>query len=148
MSYTLVVVDMQTYFSAANDKSVLQNCKNEVAKAMDKGAAIIFVEFIGCGRTIPGLVKLTKYYDRVFIVRKDDDDGSREVRKVIKDNKLPANKIKVCGVNTDCCVLETVLGLNTLMKPSKMKVLAYACNSEYDHTYGLHLLQKFIGRKK
>lgn len=146
--YTLVIVDMQATFGAANSKRVRANCKQEIVKAMESGAAIIFVEYIGQGPTIPSLVKLTDDYDRVFITRKSRDDGSQEVRSVIYNNKLPSHRIKVCGVNTDCCVLKTVYGLEDLMNPSKMKVIASACNSTWDHAYGLLRLQKFIGKRK
>lgn len=144
MPYTLVIVDMQASFSAANNKRVRDNCKHEIIKATDKGGAIIFVEFIGCGRTIPGLVKLTDDYNRAFIVRKDDEDGSREVHKVIKDNKLPSRRIKVCGVNTDQCVLATVCGLNSLMKQTNIEVITKACNSysNHDHESGLKYMEK------
>jgi hypothetical protein len=144
MSYTLVVVDMQATFKAANNKRVRENCKQEIIKAMDSKAPIIFVEYIGQGPTIPSLVKLTDDYDRVFIIRKNDDDGSREVRKTIKNNKLPSRKIKVAGVNTDCCVLETVCGLNNSMKQTKIEINNKSCNSfsRYDHKNGLDFMGK------
>src|SRR6185436_16930036 len=104
MSYTLVIVDMQATFGAANSRRVRENCKREILQAMESNSPIIFVEYIGQGPTIPSLVRLTDDYDRVFITRKGDDNGSREVRKTIKDNKLPARRVRVCGVNTDCCV--------------------------------------------
>lgn len=146
--YTLVVVDMQSTFEAANNKRVRNNCKREILQAIESNASIIFVEYIGEGPTIPSLVRLTDDYDRVFIVRKSTDDGSREVRKVIKDNKLPNRQIKVCGVNTDCCVADTVWGLAHKIKSAKIEVIPEACNSDNDHTYGLYSLQKFIVRKK
>ncbi|SRR5579885_1444967 len=143
--YTLVVVDMQSSFEAANSRRVRENCKREIERAMEAGAAIIFVEYIGQGPTIPSLVKLTDDYDRVFITRKNDDDGSREVRKVIQDNRLPAKRIRVCGVNTDCCVFETVSGLTCKLKSVTLEVVADACNSDYQHLTGLNDMAKMSG---
>ena len=120
---------MQATFGAANSRRVRENCKREILQAMESNASIIFVEYIGQGPTIPSLVKLTDDYDRVFITRKGDDNGSREVRKTIKDNKLPSRRIKVVGVNTDCCVLETVFGLNSSMRKTKIEINPKACNS-------------------
>lgn len=142
--YTLVVVDMQSSFEAANSRRVRENCKREIERAMEARAAIIFVEYVGQGPTIPSLVKLTDDYERVFITRKNDDDGSREVRKVIQDNNLPAKRLKVCGVNTDCCVLETVSGLCNRMKAA-MEVIADACNSDFQHLTGLNDMAKMSG---
>lgn len=144
MPYTLCVIDMQATFEAANNKRVRENCKREILQAMESNAPIIFVEYIGQGPTIPSLVKLTDDYDRVFITRKGDDNGSREVRKTIKDNKLPSRRIKVVGVNTDCCVLKTVYGLNRLMKQTKIEINPKACNSFSPscHKNGLDYMSK------
>lgn len=140
--YTLVVVDMQASFEAANNRRVRENCKRELERAMESGAAILFVEYVGQGPTIPSLVKLTDDYERTFIVRKNDDDGSREVAKVIRDNKLPAKRIKVCGVNTDCCVFETVCGLTNRLSTANLEVIGDACNSDFNHLGGLNDLVK------
>jgi nicotinamidase-related amidase len=144
MSYTLVIVDMQATFNAANSRRVRENCKQEILQAMESNASIIFVEYIGQGPTIPSLVKLTDDYDRVFITRKGDDNGSREVRKTIKNNRLPSRRVRVCGVNTDCCVLETVCGLNRSMKKTTIEISPKACNSfsNFDHKNGLDFMRK------
>jgi nicotinamidase-related amidase len=136
--YTLVVVDMQSSFEAANSKRVRENVKREIQRAMDNKAAIVFVEYVGQGPTIPSLVKPTDDYDRVFIVRKNDDDGSKEVSKVIRDNNLPGKRVKVCGVNTDCCVLETVNGLCSRLRSASFEVVGDACNSDFNHLTGLN----------
>jgi hypothetical protein len=142
MSYTLVVVDMQAKFSAANDIRVLIEVEKEILKAMDSKSSIIFVEYRFNGPTIPSLVQLTDHYNRVFIVRKSNDDGSREVNKVIRDNRLPSRNIRICGVNTDYCVKSTVFGLSKKIKSAKLEVIAKACNSNGDHTYGLDRMKE------
>lgn len=68
--------------------------------------------------------------------------GSREVRRTIKNNRLPMRNIKLCGVNTDCCVLATIYGLNKKLKKSKMQVIAKACNSNYNHSHGLKRMEE------
>lgn len=142
MSYTLVVVDMQDTFSAANDARVRLNCSKEITKAMSAKAAIIFVEYSGQGPTLPGLTNLTIGYDLVFTTIKSGNDGSREVESVINDNDLPNDNIKVIGVNTDYCVLETVFGLSENMDPAKLQVIANACWSDYDHHHGLERMSE------
>lgn len=142
MSYTLVVVDMQASFRAANGKRVRAHCKREIERAMDNGAAIIFVEYVGQGYTIPSLVKMTDEYRRTFFIRKTNDDGSKEVVQVIKSHRLPSRKLKFVGVNTNCCVFETVAGVSSRLRKSSLEVISKACNSSmrYYHTEGLNNL--------
>ena len=140
--YTLVVVDMQASFKATRKEYVRENCKREIIRAMDYGAAIIFVEYVGSGPTIPSLVKLTDDYERTFVTRKNSNDGSREVTNTIRNRKLASKRVKVCGVNTDYCVLETVSGLTRKLRDASLEVIADACNSSFNHLAGLHNISK------
>ena len=144
MSYTLVVIDMQRSFYASRGKRVQLHCKREIQRAMDDGAAIIFVEYIGQGPTIPSLVKLTDDYRRTFFIRKENDDGSSEVLKVIKSHRLPSRKLKFVGVNTNCCVLDTLTGVSAKSKKSSLEVISKACNSSmrYYHNEGLNIMAR------
>lgn len=135
--YSLVIVDMQHGFVASRKKPVIRACEAAIAKAIQDEAAIIFVEFLGYGASRKTLRELTDNYYKTFVVRKGTDDGSREVSKVIKDNKLPSKIVKVCGVNTDFCVKATVRGLTSKMPRSTLEVLAKACNSNGSHSSGL-----------
>jgi nicotinamidase-related amidase len=140
--YTLVVIDMQATFIAANNRRVRNNCKREILNAMLCGASIIFVEYVCQGPTIPGLLKLTDSYRKTFIVRKSQTDGSQEVLKTIKDHRLPKDHIKVCGVYTGCCVVETVAQLRTMLfRKFKLKVIGDACGS-YSRSNHLFYLKK------
>jgi len=139
--YTLVLVDMQPYFSAANSRRVRDNCKREIEKAMERRAAIIFVEFNNCGPTVKSLIKMTDDYDRRFFAYKDMDDGSAEVAEVIHNNKLANKKLKVCGVNTDCCVRSTVQGLSSRLPKADIQVIGNACNTVGNHLYGLNAMK-------
>lgn len=140
--YTLVVVDMQPYFSAANSRSVIKNCKREIEAAMLKRAAIIIVEFNNCGPSVKSLLNLVDGYDRLHFAHKDTDDGSAEVEKIIKDEGLAAKQLKVCGVNTDCCVQSTVRGLTARLPNATIEVIGDACNSDFNHLVGLDRMKK------
>lgn len=142
--YTLVLVDMQPYFEAANSRRVRANCKREIEKAMDRRAAIIFVEFNNCGPTVKSLIEMTDDYDRRFFAYKDCDDGSAEVSDVINVNGLAAKKLKVCGVNTDCCVKATVTGLTARLPNANIQVIGDACNSDYNHLLGIDSMKKMV----
>lgn len=127
--YSLVVVDMQAKFHAALDKKVQEHCKKAIRRAIKSRAAIIFVEYVDHGPTLPCLTNLTKNYHRVFHTSKDDWDGSRHTLKVAENHSLPLFKIKVCGVYTDCCVHATVRGLSQKKPFSKIEILKEACGA-------------------
>jgi hypothetical protein len=145
MSYSLVVIDMQKAFTAARRKRVLLNCEKEINKAIKNNCSIIFVEYFNCGKTIKKLTDLTKNYKKTYTVTKNNDDGSPEISCLFKSNRLPAKNIKVCGVNTDACVLDTVCGLSHSNRFSKsiIDVIANACDTSYNHEQGLQQISRF-----
>lgn len=142
MSYTLVVIDMQPEFLAAGFPDSLSNVKREVKKAIDSKAHILFVEYNLAGPTNPDIVRIAKDYNNAFFVIKEDDDGSTEVKRAIWKHKAPSNTIKICGVNTECCVRSTVVGLCHKMPSATIEVLEHACNSDFDHWSGIEDIKK------
>jgi nicotinamidase-related amidase len=142
--YTLVVVDMQPEFIAARDKKVQLHCKRAIAKAIKQRASIVFVEFVDHGDTLPCLTKLTRGYDKVYHVSKDEWDGSQQSLAVIRQNKLSGKRFVVCGVYTDCCVNATVGGLVRSVPDSRIKVLRNACGAtdERMHADGLRTMNR------
>ena len=140
--YTLVVIDMQAIFRASTDKNTVAHCKREIKQAMSKGAAILYVEYAGYDKTLPVLTNLTKNYQRKFSVIKHNNGGGKEVKATILKHRLPKTRIKVCGVNTDYCVLETVRGLTEKLKSAQVQLLSKACNSTSNHEYGLEQLAR------
>jgi nicotinamidase-related amidase len=140
MSYTLVVVDVQTDFDAANGRHLIANVKREIRQAMKDNAAIIILEYSGCGQTQESILNLVDGYHRCWTDTKDKDDGSLEVAVFVRKHNLPKQIIKVCGVNTDCCVRRTVEGLTTRFLKSTINIVADACDSSWDHISGLSML--------
>ena len=142
MAYTLVVVDMQYRFRASRNKRVRDNCIREVKLAMKRQSDIILLEYIGFGKTLPSIKNAISSYPKAIVVRKGDDDGSKEVAKAIKSYKL-SRKLRVVGVNTDCCVYQTTSSLS-LKHHFSIDVITKACNSAClgDHRHGLVCLKK------
>lgn len=137
--YTLVVVDMQAGFNAANRHRVRQNCLREVRRAKQDGADIIFLEFRFNEETHKELIEAAG--QRYFVLEKDDDDGSSQVASKVRSKNLHKH-FRVCGVNTDCCVKATVLGLTDRFPNSKIDVVADACDSDWNHNSGLSRMKQ------
>lgn len=138
--YTLIIIDMQNEFKASRKKSTIEACKNEIKIAMKNNAGIIFVEYYYTGRTLKALRDLTKFYEKLVIITKENDGGGNEVAAAINHFRF-SKTLKVCGVNTDMCVYSTVEEL-IYKDDFNIQVVSNACNSELDHKKGLSKLKK------
>jgi nicotinamidase-related amidase len=147
--YTLVIVDMQPAFNAANRDRVVSNCFREILLAIKNDFPILFLEFDGYYNThqkLMGAVKSSGYAN-YYVRLKNEDDGSDQIRRVVFDHALPKN-FRVCGVNTDCCVASTVKGLAARYPDSIIEVIADACGSDWYHERGLAEIKKLQGLVK
>lgn len=140
MHYTLVVIDMQEQFTAYLKAKA--GTVSAINQAMQDKAGIVLVEFTGFGPTIKELTKLVDGYARVTTVQKNSPGGGMQVMRAIKDNKFPASVLKICGVNTDQCVLSTVTDLVRLSPKSRMHVIEKACNTDGYHENGINSMKK------
>lgn len=120
---------MQTHFEAASDPNVVASVAKEIIYTRIHCGSIIYLEFLGCGSTFQSLFDLTKGYKHRARVIKDSDDGSDEVIKCLKRRNFFQNNLRICGVNTDCCVYSTVEGLLEKLPYSKIQIIKNACNS-------------------
>lgn len=130
--YVLIVVDMQTIFKASNRPEVRAECGNLVKQAVIDGMIIVFLEYIDNGRTKIPLRRIVRGYDKAYFVEKEDNDGSNELAELFWGMDIP-NNFKVCGVNTDMCVFETVQGMASWDRKPKIEVVCKACAT---HSYG------------
>jgi hypothetical protein len=142
MSYTLVIVDMQENFDSVLGNVVRANCRREISKAINDNAAILVLEYHCSGETVRDIRSMVDGYRRCWTASKYMDDGSNKVEELVYAHRLAKAHIKVCGVNTDCCVRQTVRGLTSRFPRSKIDVIADACASSYDHVGGLRSLKK------
>ena len=140
--YTLVVVDMQPMFDAANRKRVREECLKAIQKAIEINAPIIFLEFNGYDCTH---LELTKpCMGNHYVKTKYTDDGSPEVYETVLKYQLPRN-FRVCGINTDCCVHATVSGMSARFPTSTIEVIAAACDSDWNHMAGINKISEIGG---
>jgi len=124
---TLVVVDMQNMFEAASDPNTVIGVAHEILQAKERNGGIILLEYEDCGRTHKGYSLLLKGYRRKSRITKGDDDGSVEVVRAARRRCFNLDHLRVCGVNADCCVVSTVLGLLGHLRESRIEVVKNAC---------------------
>lgn len=128
LSSALIVIDMQAAFHAANNPKTIASCVRLLQEAVANQRMIMFVEYKWNGRTLPQLLSVVKNYPLTYFVKKMDDDGAYQIQNAFyKCRTYPKNLI-VCGVNTDCCVYDTV---RSLMESKKfdISVVKDACNT-------------------
>ena len=131
---------MQEQFKASANKRTQRYCQTEIRKAIKKNVPILFVEYDSCGDTEPSLTSIVEAskYKKAYTITKCSDDGSNDILKFMRKNKIPRSDFRICGVNTDCCVRDTVDGLDARIgKAFAINVVAKACNSEHSHRLGL-----------
>lgn len=129
--YSLVVVDMQACFTASQGSSVIAGVAREIIFARQKKNPILFVEYADlydvAHPTLEGLTALVKGYPHKARVFKHTDDGSTEVLKALRRRNFNMRRLRVCGVNTDCCVWSTVEGILSKTTNTKVEVAKGAC---------------------
>lgn len=136
----LVIVDMQPCFGTANDERTLSAIETEIFKAKDRRDPVIALE-IDCfsplqdernPRTHKRLLDHLVGYPLYRMEEKRFDDGSGAVVHALDRlgyDEEDLRVLRVCGVNTDACVLATVLGLSKKLPASRILVLKDACNT-------------------
>jgi len=114
----LIVIDMQAdYYPSTRRKGVLAAVKREIKAAVKREALVIYVEYSqykDSARTYKSLTNITKNYTKCIFVFKDEPDGSAEVIDFTLECDIDLSRfrtIRVCGVEANCCVEETVKGL-------------------------------------
>lgn len=126
MKRALVVIDMQSEYAEAREKTLKKNIIQSIKKAKKDKVPIIFVEFDGAGVTLPEFKKLVNGYKKTSTAKKHSTCGASVIEKCIKRRRWDIDRLDVCGIYTDCCVGDTVESLSAINKWD-IKVLSKAC---------------------
>src|SRR5688572_20981271 len=110
---------MQPTFPAARNDATVAAVEREILRAKRGGMPIVFLEIPyfspldeeGLPPTLKSLMALVKDYKPHQVMQKRYSDGSRQVNHICEEKGWTRRRFRVVGVNTDSCVLETVLGL-------------------------------------
>jgi len=127
----LIVIDMQSdEFPASRDERTIAAVEREIRLAVENGWGIVIVEFDPneVGSTNPRLMRLVDGYPRLAVVSKSTDEGAKEIFEAIIENGFWPEHLRVCGCNSDACVLGTVQDYAEMVPSSHIKVIKDACN--------------------
>jgi nicotinamidase-related amidase len=113
----LAIIDMQEvyndYFFEQGTKKydIIKNIKKRILFARQKKEWILNLSFDLDGQIISDIKYSLKNYNNKAFLLKKEFDGSTVIHKYIKKQNIIPNKIELCGVFKDVCVLETWKGL-------------------------------------
>lgn len=148
--YTLVVVDMQPAFRSSQNQATIDRCNELIQQAIKDEAPIVFLEFEGYEQTDSRLLAAVEGYNHAHFKSKYENDGSFQVKETIELHQYPHETIRVCGVNTNYCVRETVLGLVEMKEDKrinfkKIEVSMSGTNCNFYHLQGLDAMKGYGG---
>jgi nicotinamidase-related amidase len=138
--YTLLIVDMQSGFAAANDERTINGVLDEIHAAIALGAPIIVIESDRkkYGQTHAVLLDALAAYDpdlwtvETKFWRYNDQysphSGALQVAEACEVFGYTTQLFRVCGVNTDICVFFTAMQLGKSFPASRLEIVMTACN--------------------
>lgn len=133
----LLVIDMQVNFT--NDSQLISIVENEIVDAIAAEQPVLLVKYRWCGdvhQVVTQAAALSDDLQSQFPVMKSDDNGASEILGTCRRRGIELDHIRVCGVNTNACVEETVLALASQLPNSLIEVLGYACrNAKTENDY-------------
>ena len=125
---SLLIVDMQDEFPSSKKHQTICECIKLICRAKLNLEPIIVLEYVNFGNTLTRLSRMLSRYDRRYLVKKNDNDGSDEIHDFVVKTKLGITDFTICGVNLDACVQETATGLAEI--GYNVKVVKKACNTD------------------
>jgi hypothetical protein len=124
--YVLCIIDMQPV-GFGNSNLIIEPVLQLVSEAMLDKAFIVIAQFKGCGETHIHIRAALQTYPYKAYVWHNKNDKSKPIQDVLHRVNVLVRQIKVCGVNTEYCVKDTVHGLaKKFIMP--IKVIEKACN--------------------
>jgi len=127
---------MQPSFYHANSSILLKNISWEIKRAIQDKSAIVFVEYKSAGSTLYDLKKLVNNYPMWDLAIKNTDCGAIEVLDTIEKAGYNKRRLRICGVNIECCVKDTIIKLAKLLPETKIEVIREACNgNQHDFSW-------------
>jgi nicotinamidase-related amidase len=108
-----------------NSNLIIENVLHLVREAIVNKAFIVIAQFKGSGETHINIINEIQTYPYKKYVWHNKNDKSKPIQEALKN--IFVRQMKVCGVNTEYCVKDTVHGLAKKF-PIPIKVIENACN--------------------
>ena len=124
--YVLCIIDMQPV-GFNNSNVIIENVLQLVREAIRDNAFIVIAQFQRCGDTHTKLIKAMQHYPYKEYVWHNKNDKSKPIQDILKNRHIFVRQMKICGVNTEYCVKDTVHGLAKKFH-IPIKVIEKACN--------------------
>ena len=157
MNTLLLIIDMQKAFINPNTEYLIEKISNLINA--NKYNYIVFTRFINTNDSI--YVSDLNYYgcigeDKELVIKPDNhkvidkkvySSLNSELKNYIIENNI--DKIYLCGINTDCCVLKTAFDL--FENEYDFYILKDYCastNGIEKHNNALEILKRNIGNKR
>lgn len=140
MNYTLVVVDMQANWPAANNPATIAAVAREVAAARALGMAVVMITIPywspmdeqGFPRTHRSIRDLITGYDRSVECEKLMwQDGAHNVLNACNWKHFCTDQLRIVGVNTAGCIYAMVEGLAKIAPATHVTVVQDGCSSDF-----------------
>ena len=140
--YVLCIIDMQP-IEFSNSNLIIENVLELVREAIINKAFIVIAQFKGSGETHINIRNEIQTYPYKKSVWHNKNDKSKPIQEVLNSVNVFVRQIRICGVNTEYCVLETVHGLAKKFH-IPIKVIEKACNgTDRIIEYALHKMRTF-----
>jgi len=124
--YILCIIDMQPV-GFDNSNLIIENVLQLIREAIVNKAFIIIAQFKGCGETNINIINEIQKYPHKKYIWHNKNDKSKPIQEILNSLNIFVRQIKVCGVNTEYCVKDTVHGLAKKFH-IPIKVIEEACN--------------------
>jgi len=124
--YILCIIDMQP-IGFSNSNLIIENVLQLVREAITDKAFIVIAQYKGSGETHIKIINEIKYYPYKEYIWHNKNDKSKPIQEKLKNLNIFVRQLKICGVNTEYCIKDTVHGL-TKKFHSPIKVIEKACN--------------------
>lgn len=142
----LIIIDMQTAYHCSHDAA--PGVVKAIKRAWRNKEQIINVT-LGSTMVLPEVMEVLNKIPSVVHISKTHGDGSAELTRLFEEkgwNRF--RQFKVCGVNTDACVWNTLNGM-TKVRPEAFNkpitVLGKACAPNGVNNSSLRGLEKMKG---
>ncbi|MDX1986471.1 MAG: hypothetical protein SFV17_07275 [Candidatus Obscuribacter sp.] len=142
-SPVLVVIDMQKNFTS--DAGLIQVVEQEITFAVESQTPVVIVDYKFCGDVYQSLLDVAQLEvgsELRFAVTKNDDNGAAEILGSCRRRGISLEYVRICGVNTNACVLDTTMALARQLPRSRVELLGYACRN----SFGPNDYRDFVGR--